>query len=326
MKKPWYAFIHELWFHYVAIITIGVVMITMVTYGLLYRSPVDFPAHTVITIEEGQTLEEISYKLAQKGIVRDAAMFQIITTLIGGEHTVRAGDYYFEKPLSVYEVAYRVSHNKQHLVAQTITIPEGYTIYEMADRFERAMPTFDKVSFIKNAQQYRGKLFPDTYRFPPTTSADAIVTKMHKTFNKKIKPLKPQIASSTRSVDDIVIMASLLEKEAGNVKDRRMIAGVLWNRIQQDIPLQVDAAFSRVNGKSTYELTTDDLYTDAPFNTYTNNGLPPAPITNPSISSLKAALNPVTSEYLFYLSDRHGNTYYSKTLAEHQRKKRIYVN
>jgi len=121
-------------------------------------------------------------------------------------------------------------------------------------------------------------------------------------------------------------MASLLEEEAPGHKDRRIIAGILWKRIKKGMPLQVDAAFSRVNGKNTYELTTKDLIDDSPFNTYTNKGLPPAPITNPGLSSIKAALNPIESTYWYYLSDRSGNFYYSATLEEHQRKKERYVN
>lgn len=326
MNNRWYRFIYIEWVQYVIITALSLGLIVMVAHAQLWRPPNDFPTHEIVTIEKGQTLTQVGDVLARRDIIRSPLVFRLVTELIGGEHVVQAGDYYFEEPISVFQAAYRVSHQKQHLVAKEVTIPEGYTIFEMADRISAVLPRFDKAQFIEEAGNYRGYLFPDTYEFLPGTSADDIVTQMHKQFQQKIEPLEGEIASSSRTLPEIVTMASLLEEEADRYRHRRRIAGVLWTRLEEGMPLQVDAAFSRVNGKNTYELTTRDLETDAPFNTYTNTGLPPAPITNPGLSSIRAALRPIESDHLYYLSDRQGELYFSRTLREHQRKKAIYVN
>lgn len=115
-------------------------------------------------------------------------------------------------------------------------------------------------------------------------------------------------------------MASILEEEAQVEDARRIVSGILWSRLEQDIALQVDAAFlyiDELEGRDTYSLTVDDLKIDSPYNTYTNVGFPPTPITNPGLESIYAAANPFYSDYLFYLSDTQGNMYYAKTFEEH---------
>jgi len=120
-------------------------------------------------------------------------------------------------------------------------------------------------------------------------------------------------------------MASLLEEEARTLETRRMISGILWHRIDIDMPLQVDAVFPYILGKNTYEVTLEELKIDSPYNTYKYKGLPFGPISNPGLSSLSAAANPIENDNIFYLADVKGNTYYSKTFDEHKRKKSLYV-
>ena len=137
--------------------------------------------------------------------------------------------------------------------------------------------------------------------------------------------LEQTYGTSTRSRTDIVTMASILEKEAKNTRDRKMIAGVLWNRLDRGMLLQVDAVFLYTIGRTTFDLTMKDLASDSPYNTYRYKGLPPTPIGSPSLDSLVAAMTPTKSDYLFYLADNDHVTHYSKTYREHLRKKRLYL-
>jgi UPF0755 protein len=140
-----------------------------------------------------------------------------------------------------------------------------------------------------------------------------------------LKDIAVDLAISGKSLNDIVIMASIIEKEGTNLNDKKKISGVLWNRIDIGMALQVDAPFVYFLGKNTYQLTLEDLQIDSPFNTYINKGLPPTPIANPGIESLKAAINPERSDYLFYLADSEGTTHFSETYAEHLKKKKLYL-
>ena len=120
-------------------------------------------------------------------------------------------------------------------------------------------------------------------------------------------------------------MASILEREAHDLEDRRMIADVLWRRLELGMPLQVDATFLYTLGKTTFDLTDADLEGDDPYNTYVNKGLPPGPIGSPSLESILAAVTPIKSDYLYYLADKNNVTYYSETYEEHLQKKRKYL-
>jgi len=137
--------------------------------------------------------------------------------------------------------------------------------------------------------------------------------------------VRDKIDASGHSLEEIVIMASILEEEGITFQDRRMMSGVLWNRINIGMPLQVDAVFPYIIGKNTYQVNLEDLKTESPYNTYVNKGLPPGPITNPGFNSIVAALDPVKHDYLYYLSDKQHNTYYAKTFDEHKRDRVLYL-
>jgi UPF0755 protein len=194
----------------------------------------------------------------------------------------------------------------------------------MAEIFSSRLKRVTKEEFMYEALPYEGFLFPDTYFFLPNATTESIITTLRATFDEKTSEVKGDITASGHDLEDVVIMASLLEKEASNYRDQQMIAGVLWNRLEDDMLLQVDATFLYTIGKGTFELTRSDLASDSPYNTYKHKGLPPTPIGNPGLRAIQAVLNPVEHEYLFYLADSDGVTHYSVTHDEHVRKKRIY--
>jgi UPF0755 protein len=301
-------------------------MTVFVFLFLAVSAPSNFPVGRVVTIPEGATLSEISHILDERSIVASPFFLKIFVALASSDTEVLAGDYYFDKPLSVGEVARRITHGDYGLEPVKITVPEGSTVLDIAALFAEKFTMFDASHFLELAEQDEGYLFPDTYLFLPNVREEQVIKQMRETFDLRAATLANEIASSSRSFEDIVIMASIIEKEAWKQRDRRLISGVLWNRIDISMPLQVDATFLYINGKSTYDLTYDDLAIDSPYNTYKYRGLPPGPICNPSLDSIEAALVPEESPYLFYLADRSGNTYYSLDYEEHKYYKSIYVD
>src|SRR3989344_5433231 len=208
----------------------------------------------------------------------------------------------------------------------TSVIPEGATTGDMAVIFGNRLLRFDAERFLADARSQEGYLFPDTYFFLPNAAEDLVIRTMRQNFDSHEASIDAQVQAFGKPLGDVVIMASLLEREAKTMEDRRMIAGVLWNRLNRGMLLQVDAAFLYSLGRNTYQLTTEDLASDSRYNTYRYKGLPPGPIGSPSMISLEAAVTPVKHDYLYYLADRNGKTYFSKTYAEHLRNKQRYVD
>lgn len=299
--------------------------IATASYVYVIQPPDSFPLDTLVTVPEGTSLTAVTQTLEEHNVVRSALALRIIVKLLGDERNVHAGDYFFKEPRDIFSVAHALVIGAYGLEPARIRVPEGATMKEMATVYGRQFERFNVDNFLAQSSAQEGYLFPDTYFFLPNVTEDTIIQAMRQNFDQKIAPLQPDIASSTHSLSDIVIMASIVELEARNSNDRRMISGVLWNRIARGMPLQVDVSFLYTIGKSTFQLTAKDLMTDSPYNTYTNKGLPPSAIGSPSLDSLKAAIDPIKSNYLYYLADRNGVTYFSKTYAEHLRKKRLYL-
>lgn len=193
-----------------------------------------------------------------------------------------------------------------------ITVPEGYTAKDIAEKFNR-FRNFDKEVFLKNAKE--GYLFPDTYFFNGDETEGKIIKKMEDNFKKKVGEIDY----------NVLIMASLLEKEAMTLDDKKIISGILWKRLEAGMLLQVDASLAYVNNKTSAELTKDDLEEDFPHNTYINKGLPPGPICNPGLESIEAAKNPTDSLYWYYLSDNKYKIHYTATFEEHKKNKARYI-
>ena len=127
-------------------------------------------------------------------------------------------------------------------------------------------------------------------------------------------------------MNEVIIMASIIEDEAnGTLESKRIVSGILWKRLRLEMPLQVDAPFQYYNGKNSYTLTKEDLKEDHEYNTYTNKGLPPTAITNPGIDSIRAAITPTKTDYLYFLSDKKGNMYYAKNFEEHKINRELYL-
>lgn len=297
--------------------------------GFLYYNviapPETFPAGRLVTITEGMPLQTVAETLKQDGVVQSATALRIAVQALGTDKSVHAGDYLFKEPKNVLEVARALVVGAYGLEPIRIRVPEGATVAQMAKIFAPQLERFDKERFLQEATPLEGYLFPDTYFFLPNATENTVMKTMYDNFQTQITSIQPQIDASGHTLKEIVIMASLLEKEARISKDRRMIAGVLWNRVRKGMLLQVDAAFLYILGRTTFDLTLKDLQVDSPYNTYKYKGLPIGPIANPSLDSILAAANPIKNDYLFYLADNSGVTHYSKTYQQHLRLKNLYI-
>jgi UPF0755 protein len=278
--------------------------------------PGAFPTGTTFHIEENSSLGQITDDLYSQHLIKSEALFKSFVILFSGQRGIKAGDYLFGSRESVIGVAWRLVHGEEGLVPIKVTIPEGFDVRQISDTFGKDIPGFATSTFMADAQPLEGYLFPDTYFFNQDTSPDDAVQAMQTLFDQKIAGENVSIAASGHATSSIITMASILEREATSSYDRRIVAGILWKRLDNKMPLQVDAALAYALNKDGTKLTSADLATISPFNTYKNLGLPPSPIGNPGLSAILDALSPTTTPYWYYLSDSKGNIHYAATYDE----------
>lgn len=311
----------------------GIAAIGIFVFGVFYifswRSPRPFPEQALITVERGEPLSQIADSFEQGGVVRSSFWLEVFIMILGGDKRVIAGDYYFPNAVSVFRVAEMLHKGEFGLIAKKITIPEGTSSVEMAKILSKELPAFKSDDFIREVRDnnYEGFLFPDTYFFTPNTKSSEVILMMRENFARQIQPYENDILKSKKTLNDIVIMASIIEEEAnGSLETKRIVSGILWKRISLKMPLQVDSPFTYYNGKNSYTLTKDDMAEKSPYNTYLNKGLPPTAISNPGIDSIRAAIAPTNTSYLYFLSDKKGNMYYAKTFEGHQTNRQLHLN
>lgn len=301
------------------------ILIVGVVYNFYFAAPSNFPAGSVITIDRGSSLADIASNLEASQVVKSKTTFINSVILLGGERGLSAGDYFLEKPQNVIGIALRLRDGKHGLTPIRVTIPEGSSTFDIARIMKARVSTFNVTRFLALATDLEGYLFPDTYFLLPNARPHEVTEIMQQTYIERTKELKDEMAEFGKPERDVIIMASLLEGEARTYETRRMVAGVLWKRLALGMPLQVDATFRYINGKTSADLTLEDLRIDSPYNTYRYAGLPIGPISNPGLNSIRAAINPIESDYLYFLTDHDGVMHYSKTLDEHEAKRRMYL-
>lgn len=305
--------------------TIATLILVGAAVGFIYlgaiRPPEGFPTGELVSIDPGQSVTQIAEQLYEDGVIRSPFLFRALVTVLGQERELHAGDYLFKQPEDLLTIVHAVAIGAYGLEPLRIRVPEGATTRQMAIIFSSQLQRFDPQDFLLKAQPMEGYLFPDTYFFLPNATADTVIAAMRQNFDTQLdsttttdRTLSADIAASGHSLSGIVIMASILEREARTMQDRRMIAGVLWRRLSLGMPLQADATFFYTLAPGA-PITKQVLQMDTPYNTYLNKGLPPTAIGSPSLSSLEAAANPVDDGYLFYLADASGVTHYCKTYA-----------
>jgi UPF0755 protein len=275
---------------------IGSIIFLCFFYFFLLSAPGDFPIGTAIVIEPGMSLRNISALLKKEQIIRSRVIFEYSVIIFGGEKHIVSADYIFENKLPVWQIVWSIIKGEHRIPPVSITIPEGFDVEQIGDVSALKLINFNKTQFLSQAENLEGYLFPDTYFFLSNANSADVIKLMNENFEKKITPFLPEIASSGKAEQEIITMASIIEREAKGDNDRAIISGILWKRIKLGMPLEVDSAPE----------------------TYKVKGLPENPICNPGLKSIIAAINPQSSPYLYYLHDKDGNIHYAATFAEHE--------
>ena len=290
-------------------------------------APGDFKPGTVITIAPGTTLSAATDLLKANKVIGSTTLFKVYAALLGwGMTSVKSGDYLFSGPESSMRVAYRLDHGIQGFPIAKVTIPEGSDSRDMADIIAKAIPGFDTADFLPLAKAQEGYLFPDTYFWPTNLTPKQAVDDMRAIFDQKIASIQNDLAASHRTLQDEIAMASIVEREATSSADRRIVAGILWKRLDAGMALQADASFFYVLSTSTKSLTPDDLRMKSPYNLYIHTGLPPTPIGNPGLDAIGDTLAPTKTSFWYYLAGKDGVTHYAATLDEHNANIAKYLN
>lgn len=249
----------------------------------------------IIHVASSQSVNSVLQELMDKRAIRNDLTLKIFIKIFKKSGGIIAGDYLIEKKSAVWTVAWQLSRGKHNILPMKITIREGLTNEEIATLLADKLAGFRKDLFLSAVLEKQGYLFPDTYFFYPLDTTDEIVDKFLNNFNQRIKNLG--INTNSKSLNEIIIMASILEGEASGVDDGPIISGILWKRINLGMPLQVDVDKT----------------------TYTQKGLPLWPINNPGLISINSAMRPINSSYLYYLHDKNGIVHYAVSFEEHRR-------
>jgi len=280
----------------------------------------------MFVVKPGQPVAQIAQNLAKEKLIKNAFAFRLLVSQMGISKNIQAGDFLISADMSSAEIARQLTHGAIDI---WITLPEGMRIEEQAARLEEKLKfgsnekyQFDKNQYIKLAQE--GYMFPDTYLIAKDATAQDVAQRLRQTFDQKVGQLLKKGAENNLTEEEVVILASLVERESKSAQERPIIAGILLNRLNAGMALQVDATVQYAKGYDSNENTwwpqvsTADYQTvKSRYNTYLYLGLPPAPIANPGLESLQAAAEPAQTDYFYYLHDADGKIHYATTAQEH---------
>jgi len=270
-------------------------------------------------IVTGESVEKIASDLKEKGLIKNPFFFRMVLVKEGLTAKVQAGEFVLSPNLTASGIARKLTAGFSDV---QVTIPEGWRNEEIADELSKSLP-ISPSDFTKVAKE--GEMFPDTYRFKSDASAADVADKMLANFDSKFdQKLTTDSQILGFSKNQVLILASIVEREARFSQDRPIVAGILEKRLKIGMALEVDATLQYALGYSKEEktwwrknLTQDDLNLDSPYNTRKNAGLPPGPICSPGLDAIKAVVYPKQTDYLYYVSDKKGNMHYAQTLDEH---------
>jgi UPF0755 protein len=280
------------------------------------------------TVAQGETGRDIAERLNKEGLIRSPLAFFLLARFGGKADNLQAGDFHLSPAMDLPAIFSNLSHGTSDV---RVTIPEGWRNEEIAVKLTQEFG-IPEAEFLKYAKE--GYMFPDTYQLPKDASSEAVAAIMLKNFNEKVSSQDRQKAQSRGlTIDQLVTIASLVEREAKFDLDRPLVASVILNRMKQNMPLDLDATVQYAVGyqqktKTWWkkELTIDDLHIVSPYNTYAHPGLPPAPIANPGLAAIHAVIEAPHTEYIFYISEPSGKTHFAKTLEEHNSNISKYLN
>jgi len=270
-------------------------------------------------VQSGDGAKIIATNLSRENLIRSSTGFYVLIKVLGIDRNLQAGEFRLTRTMSAKEIALELTHG---ISDQWVTTLEGWRSEEVAMQVARDLEIPEQ-ELLKYTRE--GYMFPDTYLVAQNATAAAIVAMFADNFEKKVTSQMREDAKKTGlSLSEVIILASIVEREGHTVEDRPVIAGVLLNRLKADWPLQADATLQYALGYQPPEKTwwkktlfEQDKKIKSPYNTYLNPGLPPAPISNPGLDSIKAVIYPKETDYWYYLHDPTGGVHYGKTIDEH---------
>lgn len=316
-------------------------------YFETYYGKTSRTSESLFEIKEGEGIALIAENLKKENLIAGKIPFFFYLKSRGISGKIIPGQYRLSGQMTIPEIALRLTQKEEALPKEIIlTFPEGWSLEKITQRIQKSdlQNTTDFASLAKSPAFFKEKygydflnelpqgatlegfLFPDTYFFAPDSSSEEIIKKMLDNFNQKIDVgAREEIIRQRKILYEIVTLASILEMEVKTQEDREIASGIFWNRIKIGQPLQSCATLAYVLGINKKQYTWADTQTISPYNTYLNKGLPPGPIGNPGISTLKAAIFPKSSNFNYFLSDpQTGRTIFSRTLEEHNLNKDKY--
>lgn len=309
----------------IGIVVICILLLIVYIYTL-YTQPVKLSgAPVVIDIVKGSSLQDVTNILEKEKLIRSAFVFRSSMILAGFDSSIKTGEYTFTKDIRMTEMIERLVKGDYQYIPVKLIIREGEDSRAILSMIEKQFPKLKTTTLQERLSAQEGKLFPETYMFPPFATEDLILKTIQTEYEKRIAPYRSAIASSTYTESQILTIASILEREVPKKEDMHIVSGIIYNRLKKNMPLQMDSTLGYITGKASLELTTADLQLDSPYNTYKNTGIPPTPIGNPGEASIDAALHPDTHQYIFFLSDANEINHYAITYAEHLKNRKKYL-
>lgn len=287
-----------------------------------------------VDIPKGTSRWEISGMLAKDRIIRSRLAFELLTRL-HSRVALQAGEYRFDKQLNARQVFWKIAKGQVYFAS--VSIPEGWTIYDIADALQREqicsrddfLRAAHNTSLISDlaphAQTLEGFLYPSTYQFTRHTPPEQVAATMVRQFRAELQTVTNSGALNPPhgfDLEQVVTLASLVERETPQPQERPLVASVFYNRLEHNYPLQCDPTVQyafEIKGQPIRNVSHSDLSVDSPYNTYHHTGLPPGPIANPGEASLEAALQPADTNYFYFVANNQRGHFFSHTLAEHNR-------
>ena len=321
------------------IIGITIVLLILLVVGYIYIQIGPYNKNSkkdiLVEIPNGATLTKVSSILEENKLIKNKVLFKVVSKFKEDNNGVKAGKYLLSQKYSNSEILDILISGKTYNDGIKVTIPEGSTYKEVikyltnkkigkSEVYEELINNpkefYDKYKFLdeKDITTLEGFLYPDTYYFEKDMSEKDVISAMLKRFSEVYTPeLKEKQKKMGLTLQQVINMASIIEKEAVKDVDRPKIAGVFYNRLEIGMPLQSDATIQYIFDERKHIVSYSDLKIDSPYNSYLNKGLPPTPISNPGIKSIEAALEPEDNDYLYFVATVDGGNNYSKTYDEH---------
>lgn len=291
--------------------------------------PTQSTESVILKVPSGSGAAEIAEQLRANDLIRSKTAFLIVRHVGYEGRPFVAGTYRFRKDMVMVKV---LEYLVDGIVAtERVTIPEGFTIQQIAARLEeKGITESEPLARMAGAGarefdidsptgSLEGYLFPDTYEFALGSDPEVVIRKMLSVLDQRItEPLAEDIAAGNRSLHEILTIASLVEREARVAGERELVASVIYNRLELNMPLQIDATILYAQGQHKSRVLFEDLKVQSPYNTYTHRGLPPGPIANAGKAAIEAAIRPAETNYLYYVAAPDGSHLFARTFDEHR--------